>query len=222
LSRKRYLILIAPVGLNLMVACDAAQPKASAPEITPTPTSARAADPSRTVATVDIGMTSIGTVLTDAQGHTLYYLSTEAGGQDACTTQPGCSLMWPALAPPSAGTPVPGIGVNGTLGVIMATDGSAETTYNGWPLHILSGENAGHVTGEGLESYGGRWAVATPDLASTSSMGGEGSEPGLVSPPASTPPGALPTNPFAPTTPPGVPGQPSLPTIPSAPPSDAF
>jgi predicted lipoprotein with Yx(FWY)xxD motif len=162
----------------------------------------------------------MGTVLTDGQGHTLYYLSTEANGQDACTPEPGCDLMWPAVVPPSGGTPEPGLGVNGTLGVITAADGSGEVTYNGWPLHTFSGEDAGQVDGEDMTSFGGTWSVATPDMATTSNTGTSEPAPGLGTPPPSTPPGALPTNPFAPTTPPGIPTQPPLPTIPSALPTD--
>jgi predicted lipoprotein with Yx(FWY)xxD motif len=170
---------------------------------------------------VDLGTTTMGTVLTDGQGHTLYYLSTEASGEDACTMEPGCALMWPALAPPSDGTLAPGVGVSGALGVIAAADGSSEVTYNGWPMHTLGGEAAGQVTGQGTASYGGTWSVATPGMAATSNTGGGETVPGLATPQGtSTPPGALPTNPFAPTTPPGIPTQPPLPAIPSDPPTN--
>lgn len=209
-------MLIAPLPVAGIVTCGATT-SAVTPTVTPasTPTSA---DPSSAVATIDLGTTALGTVLTDAQGHTLYLVSSEASGQDACTMEPRCALMWPALAPPRNATPVPGVGVNGTLGVITAADGSAEVTYNGWPLHTFSGEGTGQVTGQGTTTYGGTWSVATPDVAPTLNPGVGGSMPGLATPPGtSTPPGVLPTNPFAPTTPPGMPTQPAVPTIPSAP-----
>jgi predicted lipoprotein with Yx(FWY)xxD motif len=223
LNAKRSLILIAPLGVAGMVACGAAQPVATPiASATPAPGSAATADPSSDVATVDIGTTSIGTVLTDAHGHTLYYLSSEATGQDACTLEPGCAVMWPAVTPPSDGTPVPGVGVDGSLSVITAADGDAEVTYNGWPLHSLSGEGAGQVAGQGMASFGGTWSVATPDMAPTSNGGGDDSPPGLVTPPAINSAGALPTDPFAPITPPGIPAQAPLPTIPSALPTNPF
>jgi predicted lipoprotein with Yx(FWY)xxD motif len=220
---KRYLAVFVPLGLVGLVACGAAKPDTTpTASVTLTPSSAATADPSSDVATVEVGSTSIGTVLTDVHSHTLYYLSTEASGQDACTLEPGCALMWPAVAPPSDGTPVPGIGVNGALSVITAADGGSEVTYNGWPLHTFSGEGTGQVTGQGVASFGGTWSVATPDMTPTSNGGGGNSAPGLATPPAVTPPGALPTNPFAPITPPGISAQPPLPTIPSALPTDPF
>jgi predicted lipoprotein with Yx(FWY)xxD motif len=156
----------------------------------------------------------MGTVLTDGHGHTLYSLSTEANGQDACTMEPGCALMWPALAPTSNSAPVPGGEVSGALSVITAADGSIEVTYNGWPLHMFSGEPVGQVTGEGASSFGGTWSVATPDMTPISNGGGGSPFAGFATPAGpSALPGALPTNPFAPTTPPGIPAQPTLPAI---------
>lgn len=220
---KRSFAILVPLGLIGLVACGAVQAHATpTASVTPTPINSAPADPASDVATVDIGTTSMGTVLTDAHGHTLYYLSTEASGQDACTLEPGCALMWPAVAPPSDGTPVPGIGVNGTLGVITAADGGAEVTYNGWPLHTFSGEGADQLEGQGIASFGGTWSVATPDMAPTAGDGAGDTAPGLDTPAAITPPGALPTNPFAPITPPGIPAQPPLPTIPSALPTNPF
>jgi predicted lipoprotein with Yx(FWY)xxD motif len=223
-SRQRYGLLgvaLLAVGLTACGASNsAASPSTSPP---PTPTSTPSTSPTTGAASVDTGTTSSGTVLTDSQGHTLYVLSVEQNGQDACTTQPGCSLMWPALSPPGSGTPVPGRGVSGALGVTTAADGSAEVTYNGWPLHRFSDDPAGQVTGQDIASYGGTWYAATPELAPTSNDGVGASAPGLATPAGlTTPAGALPTNPFAPTTPPGMPAQATLPTIPSGPPTNPY
>jgi predicted lipoprotein with Yx(FWY)xxD motif len=221
--RIGYVALVAPLCVLTLGACGAAR-ASTLPSSRPASLPARTS-PGNTAAeaaTVLTGTTSVGTVLTDSQGHTLYYLSAESTGQDDCTMQPGCSLMWPAVTPPATGSPVPGLGVNGVLGVITAADGSAEVTYNGWPLHTFSGEKAGEAMGVGNQSYGGTWSVATPDLAPPSNSSGS-SDPGLTKPPAlSTPPGALPTNPFAPTTPPGIPAEPPLPTIPSSLPTNPY
>ncbi len=213
---------MAPLGVAGMVACGATTPDVSPMGVTaPAPRTTTTADPIAAAATIDTGTTAIGTVLTDHQGDTLYYVSTEANGEDACSTAPGCALMWPALAPPTDGTPVAGEGVGGALGMITAADGSSEVTYNGWPVHTFSGEGAGKVTGQGNASFGGTWSVATPDMAPISSSGGVSSLPGLATPVGlASPPGGLPTNPFAPTTPAGTPVEPPLPTISSGIPTD--
>ena len=115
--------------------CGASDPTLAATAssaITVTPTSL--ASPATTAPTIETGRTSLGPVLIDSKGHTLYYLSTEQTGQDECTMQPGCSVLWPSLHPPSAGAPSAGGGVGGTVAVITAADGSLEVTFNGWPL----------------------------------------------------------------------------------------
>jgi predicted lipoprotein with Yx(FWY)xxD motif len=117
--------------------------------------------------TVNTGTPALGTVLTDSQGRTLYYLSSEQGGKDKCTQQQGCTAAWPLLVAPSSGSPTAASGITGTLGVITAGDGTMEVTYNGWPLHTFNNEPAGQTGGQGIMSFGGIWYAATPGLTST-------------------------------------------------------
>ncbi|MHB8488857.1 MAG: COG4315 family predicted lipoprotein [Candidatus Dormibacteria bacterium] len=149
-------------------------------------------------------------------------MSTEQSGQDECSLQPGCSVMWPALPPPSNRDPSAGSGAGGVLGVIIAADGGLEVTYSGWPLHTFGEDAPGQVDGQRNASFGGIWSVATPALALASGAGAAALS-GLQTPSGlTTPPGALPTNPFAPSTPPGIPAQPPLPTIPSSLPTQPY
>src|SRR5438309_3111515 len=121
--------------------------------------------------TISTGSTSLGTVLTNARGFTLYYLTTEQGGVDKCTNQSGCSAVWPGLTPPSGGSASAASGATGQVSVITASDGSKEVTYNGWPLHTFAMDSqAGQANGQGIVSFGGTWHVATPGL--TASGGG--------------------------------------------------
>lgn len=210
-------VLLTPLFVIGLAACGAAAPSAPIPSLATGPTAtSQAASTANGAGEVETGITALGTVLTDAQGHTLYYLSAEDDGQDDCTLQPGCTLMWPAISPAADGTGSAGNGVSGTVGVITASDGTLEVTYNGWPLHTFSSEAAGLVTGQGNASDGGIWYVATPNMGPTSNTGSNESAPALpTSASVRIPPGALPTNPFAPTTPPGIPMQPPLPTMPT-------
>jgi predicted lipoprotein with Yx(FWY)xxD motif len=217
-------LLLSPLLVVGVAACGAASPSGTTPSLATAPAAiSSAAGSANGAGEIEIGMTSLGTVLTDAQGHTLYYLSAEDEGDDDCTLQPGCALMWPAIPPGADGTGAAGNGVSGTVGVMTASDGTLEVTYNGWPLHTFSGEAAGLVTGQGNASDGGIWYVATPTLGPTSNTGSSESAPALPTPVGATmPPGALPTNPFAPTTPPGIPMQPPLPTMPTDLPTSGY
>jgi predicted lipoprotein with Yx(FWY)xxD motif len=108
------------------------------------------------------GSTSMGTVLTNKQGFTLYYFTPEQGGTVACTG--ACATIWPPLT--VTGSPTAASGITGTLGTVA--NGGMEVTYNGWPLHTYSGDSAaGQTNGQGIM---GQWFAATPGL--TSSGGG--------------------------------------------------
>jgi predicted lipoprotein with Yx(FWY)xxD motif len=133
--------------------------------------------------TVSTGTAGGNTVLTNSAGFTLYYLNTEQGA-DKCTAQPMCNTVWPAVAPPSSGSPTAGSGVTGTLSVITAADGSQEVAYNGWPLHTYQPDTGtGQTGGNNIMSFGGTWFTATPSLtASGAGTGGSTS-------PAATPGG---------------------------------
>jgi predicted lipoprotein with Yx(FWY)xxD motif len=143
-----------------------------------TTTSSSSSGGGSTSVTVGTGSTTtLGTVLTNGAGVTLYYLTTEQGGHDGCTNMSGCAANWPAVAPPSGGSPAAGSGVTGQLTVITASDGSMEVAYNGWPLHTYVGDGgtAGKTTGNRLQSFGGTWYAATPSLtASGAASGGAG------------------------------------------------
>jgi len=107
-----------------------------------------------TVATADNA--DFGTILTDAEGNTLYLFEQDQGTTSSCTT--GCSSTWPALT--ATGTPTAGNGVDaGLLGTAKQSDGSMQVTYNGHLVYRYSGDTApGQTNGEGI---GGVWFVVS-------------------------------------------------------------
>ena len=124
-----------------------------------------ASTPASAAASFGTGSTSLGTVLTDPSGKTLYYFTPEKGGSVACTG--GCATAWPPLM--VSGTATAPSGASGMLGTV-AVSGGMELTYNGWPLHTYSGDTAaGQTNGQGIA---GKWFAATPGL--TASGGGSG------------------------------------------------
>lgn len=114
------------------------------------------------------------TVLTNAQGFTLYWF-----GPDTMTTS-NCNGSCASFWPPVKGPATAGAGVTGKLGTITRSDGSVQATYNGHPLYTYRGDTApGTNKGNGLNIQGGVWhevttSGAAPAPTSSSSGGGGG------------------------------------------------
>ncbi len=101
------------------------------------------------------------TILTDAQGKTLYYFTPDTAATTACTS--GCAQTWPPLLFTGSGTPTSDATLPGTLSVLNNTNGN-QVEYSGYLLYTYSGDTApGQTNGQGLF---GKWFVATPDMAS--------------------------------------------------------
>ncbi len=149
-------------------------PAAPASSATSTPASSTSASTSSgsgstpaAGATVKTSTTSLGSVVVDAKGMTLYMYTkdTNGSGKSACTGQ--CLAAWPPLL--ATGTPT-GVGVSGTLGTINTPDGKHQVTLNGWPLYYWAKDaKPGDVTGQNV---GKVWFVldqtGTPKYTSAS------------------------------------------------------
>jgi predicted lipoprotein with Yx(FWY)xxD motif len=99
------------------------------------------------------------TVLKNDKGLTLYYFTADTSTTVACTG--GCASNWPALLALS-GTPTSSPALPGTLTVLNGANGN-QVLYNGHPLYTyVKDGDAGDAYGQGV---GGKWFVATPDLA---------------------------------------------------------
>jgi len=109
-------------------------------------------------ATVNLGDTSLGKVLVNGAGLTLYVFTADGGGKSACTG--GCAANWPPVAGGSA--PTLGAGLTAAdFASITRDDGSAQATFHGMPLYTYGGDKAaGDVNGQGLS---GKWYVVGAD-----------------------------------------------------------
>jgi predicted lipoprotein with Yx(FWY)xxD motif len=95
--------------------------------------------------------TSIGPVLADAKGFTLYWYAKDTHMTSVCTGS--CATAWP----PVTGKPSAAMGVRlvGKFGTITRGNGVLQATYKGHPLYTYAGDSApGQVKGNGL---GGTW-----------------------------------------------------------------
>jgi predicted lipoprotein with Yx(FWY)xxD motif len=111
------------------------------------------------------------TVLKNAKGLTLYYFTPDTATTVACTG--GCVSNWPPLLATS-GTPTSNPALAGQLTVLNGANGN-QVLYKGHPLYTyVKDGDAGDAYGQGV---GGKWFVATADLAAPSG-------PAKESPPA--------------------------------------
>ena len=109
--------------------------------------------------TIHVASTSLGRVLVDGAGRTLYLLTADRPGTSSCDA--GCLSYWPAVAPP-AGSSLPG--VTAPAGRVTTPDGTPTATVAGWPLYtFVKDAKPGDVTGEGVQSFGGTWWAVSPD-----------------------------------------------------------
>ncbi len=99
------------------------------------------------------------TILTNAQGLTLYYFTADTATKAACTGT--CAGIWPPLFFTGTGLPTSASPLSGTLRVVTDANGK-QVEYNGHPLYTYSKDTApGQTNGEGFK---GKWFVATPNL----------------------------------------------------------
>jgi predicted lipoprotein with Yx(FWY)xxD motif len=107
--------------------------------------------------TVAVGTTSLGSVLVDASGMTLYTFKRDAGGTSACYGT--CAATWPPLL--LSGKLRAGAGLRSSLlGTVQRTDGTTQVTYAGRPLyHFARDAKAGDTNGQGFLNL---WYVLDP------------------------------------------------------------
>lgn len=110
---------------------------------------------------------SLGNILTDKDGRTLYFFANDASGQNTCTG--GCTSVWPIFYIGELTQDKLGDGLKiDDFKTIVTASGNKQLSYKGWPLYYfapLSGgtnvqEAPGQTAGEGVN---GVWFVAKPD-----------------------------------------------------------
>ena len=105
-----------------------------------------------------VAATSLGSVLVDSKGMTVYLLAADTPGRSTCDAQ--CLQVWPPVTAPVGKVPP---GVSAPLGVTKAASGASILTAGGWPLYTFSGDRApGNVNGQGIVNFGGTWYVVSP------------------------------------------------------------
>jgi predicted lipoprotein with Yx(FWY)xxD motif len=107
---------------------------------------------------IKISDSSLGPILTDQDGRTLYAFLNDKNGASSCSGT--CVATWPALI-----TKTPAAVGDGAQASLLSqttrAEGTSQAAYNKWPLYYYAGDAApGSVDGEGL---GGVWFALGAD-----------------------------------------------------------
>lgn len=124
---------------------------------TPTSAASQPSSAASSSAAVAVAQTSLGQVVTNTAGFTLYEFDkdTAGNGKSACTAS--CASTWPP-ATASSSSPGKPSGLSGTLTTITRDDGTMQLALDGHPLYRFSGDSAaGQTNGDGV---GGIWHAA--------------------------------------------------------------
>ena len=135
-------------------------------------------------AAVRTAKTSLGTVVVDGSGRTLYLFAKDTGPKSTCSGS--CAAAWPpftAAAKPATSGGVPASG----LTLVKRTDGKRQVAIDGHPLYRFEGDtSAGQLNGQAVDAFGAKWYVVTPagktvTATGKGSSGGTGSSTGSTS-----------------------------------------
>jgi predicted lipoprotein with Yx(FWY)xxD motif len=140
------------------------------------------------IATARVANSSLGRILVDSTGRTLYLFKADSGGSSACSG--ACATAWPPL--PATGKPTAGAGLTASkLGTITRSGGTEQVTYNGHPLYtFVKDHKPGDVNGQGLTAFGAAWFVVSPagnQISSRPTVHGSGSSASRPAAPAAPP-----------------------------------
>jgi predicted lipoprotein with Yx(FWY)xxD motif len=150
---RRLLILSAvlPVTALVVAGCGSSNNSSSsksASTTTPAPTSR--------AATVDLRTTSLGRVLVDSSGRTLYLFEKDKGPRSTCSG--ACASAWPPVT--TTGAPTAGAGVSAAMLKTTKGPGGEQVLYAGHPLYTYVGDSGpGQTNGEALNQFGAEWYV---------------------------------------------------------------
>jgi predicted lipoprotein with Yx(FWY)xxD motif len=151
-TRNVVLVSLATAGLALTGACSSSGGSGSsgaAPPATGKPVSAQS--------------TSLGTILVDGRGRTVYVFANDKANVSSCDG--ACAADWPPVPAPSS-LPASLPGVKGKIGMTARSDGSHQLTVAGHPVYTFSGDSAaGQTKGQGVTLNGGLWTVVLPSGA---------------------------------------------------------
>ena len=161
-------IIIASISLAAAAAIGGGITAAAA---TTSHASSRPAASQHAAATVRTVQATVGgkteTILVNSQGLPLYYYLNDTAAKSVVTG--GLAALWPPLTSASPAA----TGLTGKLAAVMDIHGD-QVAYNGHLLYTFADDQAGQVTGQGVQGF----FVATPGLTAITGSPTPGHGPG--------------------------------------------
>ncbi len=108
-------------------------------------------------AKLQLRKTSVGTILVNARGFTVYAFTKDSRNKDNCVKVTGCSGLWPVIA--TSAKAIAGRGVRSSLiGTITLKGGTKQVTYAGHPLYTYAEDGGPGMTFYvNIFQFGGFW-----------------------------------------------------------------
>jgi predicted lipoprotein with Yx(FWY)xxD motif len=152
----------APLVIALAAVACGSSPSGSSYSSDPYGPPVKASAPNRIVGSAKVGIanSTLGRIVVDGKGRTLYLFEKDAHRRSACYGQ--CAKDWlPVL---THGKPMALAGVTQSrLGVSRRANGSEQASYAGHPLYrFVEDKKAGQIRGEGSQDFGAGWGVLSP------------------------------------------------------------
>jgi predicted lipoprotein with Yx(FWY)xxD motif len=147
----RRWVLAAPLAVAALAAAGCGGSSTAAPSSGPSGNGA---------AVIKTAHTSLGSVLTDGKGITVYLFENDTGTTSTCYGP--CAKAWPPVL--TASRPVATGGARSSLlGTTKRANGKLQVTYAGHPLYYFSASTKpGQVNGQGINGFGAHWDAVRP------------------------------------------------------------
>ena len=109
---------------------------------------------------VKVRKTSLGKIVVDGKGRTLYLFEKDKGAKSSCYG--ACAVNWPPYL--TTAKPTAGAGIRASkLGTTKRRNGKLQVTYNRHPLYRFKFDTrAGQTKGENVDAFGAEWYVVSP------------------------------------------------------------
>ena len=147
-------------GVTTPAATSAATKAAATSAATAAATKAAVATTAATAASgggVKVADSTLGKILVDARGFTLYTFKNDVAGSGKSAAE-GLTALWPPLSVDAAPSGV--AGATGAWAVFTRADGKKQVTYKGMPLYLYANDKApGDTVGD---KVAGVWFAAVP------------------------------------------------------------